>query len=1097
MHSPTPEYRHEPDGTFVLTHFNHATPFASFLPGIAGTWGIPLWAFYVNRGQGVCSFGLRDKDHSISEFLPANWAYQLVYRQGFRTFVRLQADKTLAHHEPFTMEGARDPGCTQTLYVRPHEITLREQHGPLGLETEVTYFTLPHESLAALVRIMKIRNTSTKTTAAWVLDGLPLIVPHGLGDSMLKHLRYIAQPHIEVVGLAERTPGFRTKATIADSAVVEEVKGVNFCFGYEAVFPHELLLPLVDPAVVFGTATDGGYPEFLLREDGVRVPGRQMTENQFPSALLLAEWKLKPGEERTLCSFYGHAADTAQLALFAQRARSSGYVQRKREENHRLVQELTQPCMTVSSHAVFSAYARQNLLDNALRGGMPTTISHGERPVTLPLFARKHGDLERDYNYFIVEPTYYAQGESNYRDVNQNRRHDVFLNPDTKADDIVFFMNLIQADGFNPLLVRPRKMVCTDTPDLQALVARALGRKALTTIVPRLTREFELGRLLTDMQEERMAWRMPREEFVAELLPHVHFVEDSAHGHGYWTDHWTYNLDLIDSFRAIYPDRWADILFRRRDFVYADSHVFVRPRAEKYVLSKNGPTQIDSLVADADRKALIEARPFRAHAVRTQRGRGHVYFSTLAPKLLTLAAVKLASLDSHGAGIEMEADRPNWNDALNGLPSQFGSSLCETFELKRLILLLQEILPLAPADFQWKLPVEAADLIRGLSRLLQHPSRAPSWKRTFNFWDRSTTLKEKYRARVRAGFEGTERKLSAGEIGRFLKLALAKTNAGIASARDRKTGLYCSYFRYEMSDYTTTRRGDRTIVCPVRFRQIRLPLFLEGLVHALRVEKNPKIARDIVRAVKQSPLFDRTLNMYKVNTNLEKEPKSIGRIRTFARGWLENESIWLHMEYKFLLEMLRAGLHPEFFEDFRHCAIPFLKPETYGRSTTENSSFLVSEAYPDSALAGKGYMARLSGATAEFIHMWIVMCAGEYPFRVNKKGELEAELNPAIPAWLFTTQTTPIELTAPGRQTFTQDVPPGSFGFMFLGRTLVLYHQDAPVKDTFGPGAARIQSLRLTYEDGTMATFYGSIIPTPHAEALRAGRIFTIQATMA
>ncbi|HPG01001.1 MAG TPA: hypothetical protein PLE77_13140, partial [Kiritimatiellia bacterium] len=243
MHSPTPEYRHEPDGTFVLTHFNHATPFASFLPGIAGTWGIPLWAFYVNRGQGICSFGLRDKDHSISEFLPANWAYQLVYRQGFRTFVRLQADKTLIHHEPFTMEGARDPGCTQTLYVRPHEITLREQHTPLGLETEVTYFTLPHESLAALVRIMKIRNTSGKTTAAWVLDGLPLIVPHGLGDSMLKHLRYIAQPHIEVVGLAERTPGFRTKATIADSAVVEEVKGVNFCFGYEAVFPHELLLP--------------------------------------------------------------------------------------------------------------------------------------------------------------------------------------------------------------------------------------------------------------------------------------------------------------------------------------------------------------------------------------------------------------------------------------------------------------------------------------------------------------------------------------------------------------------------------------------------------------------------------------------------------------------------------------------------------------------------------------------------------------------------------------------------------------------------------------------------------------------------------------
>jgi len=42
----------------------------------------------------------------------------------------------------------------------------------------------------------------------------------------------------------------------------------------------------------------------------------------------------------------------------------------------------------------------------------------------------------------------------------------------------------------------------------------------------------------------------------------------------------------------------------------------------------------------------------------------------------------------------MEADKPNWFDALNGLPALFGSSTHETFELKRLILLLKESLAL-------------------------------------------------------------------------------------------------------------------------------------------------------------------------------------------------------------------------------------------------------------------------------------------------------------------------------------------------------------------------------------------------------------------
>jgi len=58
--------------------------------------------------------------------------------------------------------------------------------------------------------------------------------------------------------------------------------------------------------------------------------------------------------------------------------------------------------------------------------------------------------------------------------------------------------------------------------------------------------------------------------------------------------------------------------------------------------------------------------------VRTNYGKGKIYKTTLIAKLLCLVVNKFALLDPEGVGIEMEADRPNWCDALNGLAGLFG-----------------------------------------------------------------------------------------------------------------------------------------------------------------------------------------------------------------------------------------------------------------------------------------------------------------------------------------------------------------------------------------------------------------------------------------
>ncbi len=86
--------------TFVIEQYDKQKTFASFLPGLAGRRGIPLWAFYVNRGQGISSFGLRDKNGAILEFYPANLAYLYNSKIGFRTFVRVNG-KVIERHRRF------------------------------------------------------------------------------------------------------------------------------------------------------------------------------------------------------------------------------------------------------------------------------------------------------------------------------------------------------------------------------------------------------------------------------------------------------------------------------------------------------------------------------------------------------------------------------------------------------------------------------------------------------------------------------------------------------------------------------------------------------------------------------------------------------------------------------------------------------------------------------------------------------------------------------------------------------------------------------------------------------------------------------------
>ena len=305
--------------------------------------------------------------------------------------------------------------------------------------------------------------------------------------------------------------------------------------------------------------------------------------------------------------------------------------------------------------------------------------------------------------------------------------------------------------------------------------------------------------------------------------------------------------------------------------------------------------------------------------------------------------------------------------------------------------------------------------------------------------------------------------LSTGDIlEQLLVGAIGRADAAIEKSVDHKTGLIHTYYRNipipaksESHDPLELERG--IPLGPIaKFEQKPLPLYLEGQVHLLRLVAKSEQIRKIYHSVRQSPLFDETLRMYKLNESLKDWPHEIGRARTFTRGWYENESIWLHMSYKYLLELLRGGLYEEFFTDARTMLVPFMNPKVYGRSILENSSFIAPSVCPDHNARGRGFVARLSGSTAEFIHIWLLLTIGNHPFTI-KDGRLCFALTPVLPGDWFTAEAKSLRWKDASVQ-----IPVNSFACTLLGGTLLVYHNQKR-KNTFGSDAVR--PVRYTLDE--------------------------------
>jgi hypothetical protein len=405
----------------------------------------------------------------------------------------------------------------------------------------------------------------------------------------------------------------------------------------------------------------------------------------------------------------------------------------------------------------------------------------------LPLhFGRRHGDPSRPWNRFAIRTTS-DTGEpifdyqGNWRDIFQNWEALAHSFPEHIHTFISRFLNASTADGFNPY---------------------------------RITRDG-------------IDWEVPD--------PH-----DPWSNIGYWGDHQIiYLLKLLEASHRFNPGQ-LESLINRRVFAYANVPYRLKPYAE---LLKN-PRETIVFDFDLNRRINADTARLGADAKLLADADGNVVHATLVEKLLIPALTKIANL-VHGAGIWMNTQRPEWNDANNALVGIGVSMVTQCYLRRYCDFLLKLIRPMQKSTFV--LSRDVADFMAGVMKALQAHEfildATVSDAQRKALLDAVASPFDTYRSALYARGLGPGIDVPADQVLAFVETALKFMDAGIKANR-REDGLYHAYNLFELSD------DQRSLAVG------RLPLMLEGQVAVLSSGLvAPCEAADVLQTMFDSPLY--------------------------------------------------------------------------------------------------------------------------------------------------------------------------------------------------------------------------------------------------
>ena len=355
----------------------------------------------------------------------------------------------------------------------------------------------------------------------------------------------------------------------------------------------------------------------------------------------------------------------------------------------------------------------------------------------LPLtFSRRHGDPSRPWNRFSIaaknpDGTRVLNYEGNWRDIFQNWESLSLSFPAYTAGMICKFINASTADGYNPY---------------------------------RITRDG-------------IDW-----EVLDPADPWTHI--------GYWGDHQIiYLLKLLEILARHESATLRDFL-TREIFCYANVPYRIKPYEQLLEDPKS------TVVFDQEQEKLVcqrvQLKGSDGKLVWDHQGR--VRLVNLTEKLLVALLAKFSNFIPE-AGIWLNTQRPEWNDANNALVGN-GVSVVTLCYLRRLLAFCLDVfLPLEKSEVS--VSAEVGGLLLAVCRILQNHrvllSRRITDRERKRVLDGLGRAGSRYREQIYTrGFSGRPTRIRGGQLLDFFKVALAFADESIRANR-RPDGLYHAY----------------------------------------------------------------------------------------------------------------------------------------------------------------------------------------------------------------------------------------------------------------------------------------------------------------
>ena len=354
----------------------------------------------------------------------------------------------------------------------------------------------------------------------------------------------------------------------------------------------------------------------------------------------------------------------------------------------------------------------------------------------LPLsFGRRHGDPSRPWNYFDIrvkksDGSPARNYQGNWRDIFQNWEALSFSFPSFLPGMIARFLNATTADGYNPY---------------------------------RITRQgFD--------------WEVPEPD-----NPWAHI--------GYWGDHQiVYLLRLMEMQERFHP---GSLLQNADRAVYAYARVPFRIKSYQEILEDPRDT---ILFEEELHDHLMNRSREEGHDAKLMiRNDGGIQKATFIEKIMVSLLTKLGNFVPE-AGIWLNTQRPEWNDANNALTG-YGASMVTLCHIRSCVTFLIKIIT-EKQEAHFRVAREVATFYEAVAHVFT--KNKTLLKKGFSAADRKNMTDmlglagEKYRSTVYKGFSGETSDLSTDEILVFYRLVLSFCDQTIDKNR-RSDGLYHAY----------------------------------------------------------------------------------------------------------------------------------------------------------------------------------------------------------------------------------------------------------------------------------------------------------------